>query len=184
MDRDGDGAISAEERKAALDRFADQVRGGFHLEIDGKRIRPEWPERYIGLGRDQVGALPFAVDLIESFPLEGDGEHRIVIDDGTRFLKEGETEIQFLEAGVSLVRADVGAGRRLRRNFKFYGRPGTVERRAVTALFRGPPPAAGEEGGVGGAPLWALVALGAGLVALLGLGAVVLVGRARRRRAG
>jgi len=112
MDTDGDGTISDSEADAYGDKLARDVASQLVVELDGEKKEVTWANVHVGLGTPTVDAGAFTVDLIGWFcHASAEERHELVLIDGYRLDRPGETEIQVKPSpDVTVVGAAMGRG--------------------------------------------------------------------------
>ncbi|MCE9571936.1 MAG: hypothetical protein K8W52_02150 [Deltaproteobacteria bacterium] len=187
IDRNRDGAIGDDEANAFGAALGGQVGPALTITVDGARTPITWAQISVGMGTPTTGAGAFSVDLIGwlCLPTAG-GEHTITLVDAFALQRPGETELRIEDSpGVRVTRARLGLIDLVDHDARWQGAGGPIAHEGFTLGFTaddarpiGGGVCAGVATGGGGSRAWMWIA---GLVALLAIGAAVVL-LARRRK--
>ncbi len=116
LDRNKNRILDTEEGDAYGKEMAEQVSGGLSLEVDGAAYPVTWKQISVGFGTPTVNAGAFSVDLVAWICLADPAQrrrHTLVLHDGFRLPRPGETEIYVDESpGVTVTRSALGSDKK------------------------------------------------------------------------
>jgi hypothetical protein len=190
IDTNRDSRIDDAEAKRFADKLGSQVGDAVDVEADGVPQRVHWSLVSPGMGSDAVAGGSFSIDLVAFVCAKPGDRHTVRVRDQFRIPRPGETEMKVEDSpGVAVVKAHVGPADDPSHDFRFAGPGGPLSDDGLeleyTATDKTPKVPDGACMAAAApatkAPLvsWRMLALGAGILVVLGaIGAVVL----RRRR--
>jgi hypothetical protein len=111
IDRNGDGTIDESEARAHGADVAREITPNLHVIVDGVVVPWAWAEIHVGLGVPTTDAGSYAIDLIAWICFPSQDRHDVVLRDRVLLANVGETEIKVEGSpGISVERAALGDG--------------------------------------------------------------------------